>query len=198
MTTLGGVLQFATVDLGGGSYVPQLGDQFTFLTSDGGIEGEFDSTRFPAIGEGLRWKVVTGEMTSYLAVVSAALAGDYNDDGAVDAADYTTWRNALDNNTPLSNETETPGVADAADYDAWKANFGAGSAGIGVVVPEPASASLIRTRPSILSRRLPVVIAVIKPIENRIGFIDFRVSPTEIERHIAAAKKVCSLAQAVR
>ena len=138
LTTLGGVLQFVTVDLGGGGYVPQLGDQFTFLNSAGGIEGEFDSMRFPAIGEGLKWQVVTGEFASYLAVVSAALAGDYNDNGTVDAADYTTWRNALDNNTPLLNETETPGVVDAADYDAWKANFGATAVGAGSgAVPEP-------------------------------------------------------------
>ena len=65
------------------------------------------------------------------ALISAAplMAGDYNDDGTVDAADYTAWRDALDSDTPLENETETIGVVDAADYDAWKTNFGATAGG---------------------------------------------------------------------
>jgi hypothetical protein len=74
------------------------------------------------------------------------LAGDYNNDGAVDAADYTTWRDALGQAITLPNETESFGLVDEDDYDAWKANFGAtrggeGAAGLGrsAGVPEPAS-----------------------------------------------------------
>lgn len=47
------------------------------------------------------------------------LAGDYNHNGAVDAADYVVWRN---NNGP------------SADYNTWRANFGA-TAGSGSVLP---------------------------------------------------------------
>ena len=78
-------------------------------------------------------------------VVEPPLAGDYNDDGVVDAADYTVWRDNLDSNGPLLNETESLGIVDAADYDAWKANFGAvaGTGGGGLsAVPEPASWAL--------------------------------------------------------
>jgi aryl-phospho-beta-D-glucosidase BglC (GH1 family) len=68
------------------------------------------------------------------------LPGDYNDDGVVDAADYTVWRNALDGSGTLENETESLGVVDQLDYDAWKANFGntaLGAGGLASNVPEP-------------------------------------------------------------
>ena len=77
-----------------------------------------------------------------------SLAGDYNNDDAVDAADYTVWRDALNSNSPLQNETASFGVVDAADYDAWKANFGAvGNSGSGAntPVPEPHATVLLLT-----------------------------------------------------
>ncbi|MEX2091149.1 MAG: hypothetical protein WD971_00655 [Pirellulales bacterium] len=63
------------------------------------------------------------------AVPPAPLAGDYNNDQVVDAADYTVWRDSLATTTPLVNETASLGTVDAADYDAWKANFGTVAAG---------------------------------------------------------------------
>ncbi|MGE3641125.1 MAG: NF038122 family metalloprotease [Pirellulales bacterium] len=41
-----------------------------------------------------------------------ALAGDYNSDGTVNAADYTVWRDGLGSTFPR------------ADYEVWKAHFG--------------------------------------------------------------------------
>jgi pectate lyase len=70
------------------------------------------------------------------------LAGDYNNDGKVDAADYTVWRDALHSGGALLNETASLGIVDGDDYDAWKANFGATAeldAGAAVAVPEPAA-----------------------------------------------------------
>ena len=64
---------------------------------------------------------------------STGLPGDYNEDGAVDAADYIVWRKGL-------GTTYTQ-----PDYDVWRAHFGQ-SAGSGAgtaidspyaVVPEP-------------------------------------------------------------
>ena len=49
------------------------------------------------------------------------LAGDYNNNGAVDAADYVLWRN---NPTSLENEGASPGVVDPADYTFWRSQFG--------------------------------------------------------------------------
>jgi hypothetical protein len=62
------------------------------------------------------------------------LAGDYNGDGLVNAADYTVWRDG----GPLANETASPGVNDIADYAAWVSAYGSGAAAN--AVPEPASA----------------------------------------------------------
>jgi hypothetical protein len=147
VTTLGGVLQVVAVDAGEGLYVPQLGDQIPFLASAGGTTGEFDMKRFPGLAEGLKWTLQPGDVTTFLTVVSAVgLTGDYNDDGTVDAADYVVWRDALNSNTPLLNETASLGVVDSEDYSAWKANFGPsdlGSGAGGLSVPEPASCTLL-------------------------------------------------------
>jgi PEP-CTERM motif len=73
------------------------------------------------------------------------LAGDYNDDGAVDAADYVVWRKHNNTATTLPND-DTPGVSDA-DLVVWRENFGETSPGAGgqtaTATPEPASAALL-------------------------------------------------------
>jgi len=71
-------------------------------------------------------------------VIAALLAGDFNADGIVDAADYTVWRDGL----PLANETVTPGENTIEDYDVWTANYGATSAPT-VSVPEPSTLLLL-------------------------------------------------------
>jgi hypothetical protein len=73
-----------------------------------------------------------GQTTPIFASLTAvpSLPGDYNDDGHVDAGDYTVWRDA----------GETP-----ERYLAWKQNFGASSESPGSAarVPEPASLLMI-------------------------------------------------------
>jgi hypothetical protein len=71
-----------------------------------------------------------------VAVAAEPLDGDFNANGAVDAADYVLWRDG----GPLQNDP-TPGVVDQSDYTLWRTNFGqtsvAGS-GLGASnVPEP-------------------------------------------------------------
>ncbi len=72
-------------------------------------------------------------------VAPAGVAGDYNDNGIVDAADYVLWRNG----GPLENEVDSPGTVNQADYTAWRARFGngtgAGGALSGSAIPEPAT-----------------------------------------------------------
>jgi hypothetical protein len=93
---------------------------------------------------------LTAEARPRLVVLSgnvaaaAGLSGDYNENGVVDAADYAVWRNNLDQNVTLPNDT-TPGTVLQADYDVWRANFGrigevgGGALGAAAAVPEPAT-----------------------------------------------------------
>ncbi|QDT67815.1 PEP-CTERM motif protein [Planctomycetes bacterium MalM25] len=64
---------------------------------------------------------------------TVGLPGDFNLDGAVDAADYTVWRDGLG----------TTYVQ--ADYDTWKNNYGATASSNAAVaaVPEPGALALI-------------------------------------------------------
>ena len=76
--------------------------------------------------------------------LAAGIAGDYNNNGVVDAADYVVWRNAGATDT-LPNDS-TPGAVDSTDYATWKANFGktpgSGVELSGSAVPEPAGVML--------------------------------------------------------
>ena len=53
---------------------------------------------------------------------AVALAGDYNKNGAVDAADYTVWRSSFGSTSNLDADGNNNGVIDAADYVVWKNN----------------------------------------------------------------------------
>lgn len=82
-------------------------------------------------------------------VLAPLLAGDYNDDGRVDAADYTVWRDTVGSLTDVRADGTGPvglpdGVIDQFDYDFWKENFGSQSGGAGSVgqVPEPSVLTL--------------------------------------------------------
>ncbi len=85
--------------------------------------------------------------------VVAGLPGDYNDDGIVNLADYTVWRDNLGGSFDLNGngvETgESAGVVDAADYNYWRSHYGSSLASLANseanVVPEPASLLLLLT-----------------------------------------------------
>jgi hypothetical protein len=53
------------------------------------------------------------------------LVGDYNGDGAVDAADYVVWRDNLGSTINLIADGNNNDVVDEADYGMWRNNFGA-------------------------------------------------------------------------
>lgn len=77
-------------------------------------------------------------------VIAAALAGDYNGDNVVDAADYTVWRDG-----------GWPDTSQAA-YDTWAANYGATAAPTtSTAVPEPTAVVLaIVALAGLVKRRL--------------------------------------------
>lgn len=89
------------------------------------------------------------EVQTLYNIAPPGVAGDYNGNGVVDAADYVLWRNG----GPLQNDS-TPGVQ-AADYDVWRAHFGNTSgAGLGAAqVPEPACLTLLLVCLGLVSSR---------------------------------------------
>ncbi len=74
--------------------------------------------------------------------------GDYNNNGIVDAADYSKWRDNLGAATEASiNNNGDGGGVTASDYTYWKTRFGntsgAGAGSVTAAVPEPASMLLV-------------------------------------------------------
>ncbi|MCO6045573.1 dockerin type I domain-containing protein [Aeoliella sp. ICT_H6.2] len=80
---------------------------------------------------------------SLVILPSTPLPGDFNNDGTVDLADYTVWRNNLGaTGTGLAADGNGDSVVDAADYGVWKEHFGQSTGAVGEVstVPEPGTA----------------------------------------------------------
>ena len=80
-------------------------------------------------------------------VTVAGLPGDFNDDGTVDAADYTVWRDNLGGDSAaLNGNGSGSATVVQADYDLWRQSFGntAASAALGSeAVPEPTAVSIV-------------------------------------------------------
>ncbi len=159
---IGGALNVAAENLAGFA----LGQQFDLITA-AAVSGIFASKNLPSLGGGLGLEVLYESTRVALQVVSVAgVPGDYNQNGTVDAADYTLWRNNFGSGTALPND-DTPGVGQD-DYARWKSHFGetvgSGSARHGgsstgdspslASVPEPATATLLITLLTVLAIRL--------------------------------------------
>ena len=99
----------------------------------------------PGVAQNIDFDDIT--VSGSVAIAAAGLPGDFNNDGFVDAADYTVWRNHLDE----PNEDNLPngdgGGVTLSDYEWWKQHYGtppgSGSGGLfGSPVPEPTSVAL--------------------------------------------------------
>jgi T5SS/PEP-CTERM-associated repeat protein len=139
--TLAGTL---TVNLLEG-FIPDTGQTFTILTA-GEVINYFATepiSPFP----NLEFDVIYNADSVVLTVLPA-LAGDYNGDGSVNAADYTVWRNTLGQSglalaadgTGASGNPD--GIVDRLDYEFWKTHYGeslGSGATANAAVPEPAA-----------------------------------------------------------
>jgi hypothetical protein len=115
-----------------------------FINSGG---HNFVSNQFAGVGvlrgnlgdnlPGINLATIAGDQ--FVTIPHAALAGDYNDDGTVDAADYVVWRKNVGTNNTLPNNP-APGPIDETEYQSWLENFGRSASGAGGSnVPEPTS-----------------------------------------------------------
>ena len=130
--TLAGNLQVSLV----GGYVPNAGQSFTLMQADD-IVGMFGTTILPSVPN--MTFSLTYNPTNVLLKALPTLAGDFNLDGKVDAADYVVWRK------------NPGGLLTPTDYTTWRTHFGqppGSGAGSGTdtglssrAVPEPSSVS---------------------------------------------------------
>jgi T5SS/PEP-CTERM-associated repeat protein/autotransporter-associated beta strand protein len=144
--TLAGELDVSLVALVSDPFVPEFGNTFEILSATGGISGMFDTQPedLPALSAGLEWEINYGTNNVVLAVVLAGLLGDYNNNGTIDAADYTAWRDAMEGGGSLVNDP-TPGV-DEDDFLYWRDHFGetfGGGGGSAAAVPEPNTLAIL-------------------------------------------------------
>ena len=124
--TLNGALEASLVNLGGGAFVPSLGNVFSILTADE-IAGEFTSFILPMLAANKMWQV-TYDATAVLLKVT--IPGDFDGSFTVDGDDLAVWRDGF--GTHYS----------GADFLAWQRNLGVSIAGI-AAVPEPGSLALV-------------------------------------------------------
>jgi T5SS/PEP-CTERM-associated repeat protein len=86
--------------------------------------------------------LTSGDLAGYTLLTVGqlpALAGDYNDDGVVDAADYSVWRDNLGQSVTLPNQA-TPGSVTEHGREVWAANYGATL--VSGAIPEPNALAL--------------------------------------------------------
>ena len=124
---------YALSTTSGGYAVPVSADGTYDVLFSGGSFANYATTATITSGRNVK--------VDYLVQAVAMLLGDYNENGAVDAADYVVWRNQMGSGTALPND-DTPGVGND-DYTRWRARFGntlaGSSAEAAVAVPEPAA-----------------------------------------------------------
>ncbi|MGL4513748.1 MAG: lamin tail domain-containing protein [Lacipirellulaceae bacterium] len=79
--------------------------------------------------------------------VSPLLPGDFNDDGHVNAADYTVWRDLVGNRVTAwsSADGDGDGLVGQADLSVWRTHYGQSRAAstASAAVPEPTAAGLL-------------------------------------------------------
>ncbi|QDT68804.1 hypothetical protein MalM25_17290 [Planctomycetes bacterium MalM25] len=132
-------------------YSAQLGETFEVLTAVNGVSGAFDQVDFSLaqLDPGLGWQISYLPNAVELAVVApiSTVPGDYNNDGVVDAVDYSVWRDHFNTSTLLPNDP-TAGSVTNEDYEVWKANYGQTASAMPMptsptAVPEPTAWLLV-------------------------------------------------------
>lgn len=134
---------------------PDIGASWTLMHAFGGRHGQFANAILPTLPSDKSWRVSYTTTAVLLSVISSRIPGDYNNDGTVNAADYTVYRNrkAGIGGTTLLNDAGEVGVT-IDDYHYWKAHYGdtLNNPGSGTTssdptanVPEPTSFVLLLT-----------------------------------------------------
>jgi autotransporter-associated beta strand protein len=130
-------LAVSLVNLGGGTFSPAAGSSFEILRAAGVVSGEFDSVSVPTLTGNRQWAIKYGASSVWLQVV-ANLAADFDDNGVVDHADLSVWRNTQGVNA--SGDADGDGDTDGNDFLVWQQQLGSQlvpSTAAVQAVPEP-------------------------------------------------------------
>lgn len=113
-------------------------------TTDG-----FDSLRIggpsgvSSLGNGTYGGVFFDNISLTLVDTEVGLAGDYNGDGTVDAADYTIWGDTLGSTEDLRADGNGNNAIDPGDLTVWADNYGATAPVSATAIPEPTTLLLV-------------------------------------------------------
>lgn len=117
-----------------------VGQSLNLITA-GNVVGTFDSIVLPPVPNDLAVGLTytpTG-LSMQISAIPDILPGDFNNDGIVDAADYSVWRDGLGS------------LYTQADYDKWKSHFGqqriVGSGSLASPAPEPSTMLILLAFP---------------------------------------------------
>lgn len=128
------------------SFSLTLGESFNLINGEGNLNGAtFDELIMPFLTPGLEWDTSTFYNNGTVVIVAESLNGDFNNDGIVDAADYTVYRDNLGSSNALPNDNDLGTPVGSAHYDLWVANFGATAPSASSTIPEPASCVCVST-----------------------------------------------------
>ncbi|MEQ8208900.1 MAG: aspartyl protease family protein [Lacipirellulaceae bacterium] len=126
---LGGTLEVNVVGDIISDYTPDIGDEFTIISTTEGIGGFFEELHLTE-SEDYEWLLEYGTNDVTLIVI---LPGDYNNDGGVNEQDVAAWN---------AGYAQQANFFDGDNFLTWQRNFGSG--GIAVrFVPEPTSTALL-------------------------------------------------------
>lgn len=106
-------------------------DLFAFIAE---TDGEVLISSNTGISDGY---IVVGDIFNKNILVRQILPGipgDYNNDGAIDEADYGVWANAYGSDSQLAADGNGDGVVNAADYTIWRDAY---ETSLASAVPEP-------------------------------------------------------------
>lgn len=119
----------------------EIGETYAPIVVLGG-PAVFEGIALPHLDAGQGWDVLFSPSSLTLEVIQR-IAGDFNFDGVVDAADYTVWRDSdLAVWTPAL-DADQNGVLNVEDLAVWRTNFGLSLSGLTQSVPEPSALMLI-------------------------------------------------------
>ncbi len=100
-------------------FLPNLGDFFTIVEADGGVQGNFATQLVPTLGSGLTFQVVYAGTEVTLQVVSQTNP-DFNGDGAIDGMDIDDLvAEIVSGTSDLQFDLTGDGIVDTDDLDQW-------------------------------------------------------------------------------